>query len=91
MPVTKVKESAEEKAAKRKASQGMPVTVKNDSEKEIELHLKGELKVVKVGGNLSGVKSEFFPSDLYRVARIKGVDIVSGSKGDAPKEKAPKE
>ena len=84
---TQVKETAEQKAATRKASQGMPITVKNDSKKEIELHKNGELNVVKVGGSLSGVKSDFFPADLYRVARIKGVDIVTkGGSGKAPEK-----
>lgn len=91
MPATQVKETAEDKAAKRKLSMGMPITVKNDSKKEIEIHKNGELNVVKVGGSLSGVKSDFFPADLYKVGKIKGVDITSSAKGGAPKEKVPKE
>ena len=90
MPETKVKETDEEKAEKRKLSRGMKITVKNDSKKDVEIALKGEGQIIKPGGSLSGVKSDFFPTDLFRVARIKGVNITTDSKGgsgEAPKEK----
>lgn len=88
--VTKVKiETEEQKEAKRKLSAGMKITVKNDSKKDIEISLKGELNAVKVGSSISGVKADFFPSDLYKVGRIKGVNIVTDSKsgsGEVPKK-----
>ncbi len=88
MPVTETKE---EKAETRKRSAAMPLTVKNDSKAPIEIAFKGEGNVVKVGDKLSGVKSDFFPSDLFRVGRIKGVNITTDSSGAPKKEKAPKE
>ena len=68
MPETVIEEKKERKP---QLYRDMKLTVKNDSKGDIELSLKGELQVVKVGDNLSGVKSDFFTSDLFRVARIK--------------------
>jgi len=81
---------------KEKLYTDMKLTVQNDSKGDIELAVKGEVKVVKPGSSVSGIKSDFLSGDLFRVAKIKGVDIYSGSKGkigaEAPKEKkAPKE